>query len=110
MVLPKSKTSLVRKLESVVPKSESLRIEKLERKCRKLDVRCVKILNFSGIRKLESVVRKSESFHIENWIFVTLIGYRMQFVEIQNWLEIGFRFGGNIHGPWPPPLVRRMAW
>ena len=65
-----SKTSLVRKLESVVPKFEILPIAKLERNYRKLGERRIKILKFSVMQKLESVVRSSENFHNKNWIFV----------------------------------------
>ena len=80
-VLSKSKSSIARKLELVVPKSESSRIGKLDRNCSKLDVRFAEILNFHcmkfgaslikihmfGYREIGRFCRSPKPLLFENW-------------------------------------------
>ena len=106
MVWSETKTSLVRKLESFVPKPESLLIGKLDRNCRKLDVHFAKILNFHltkfgasctkihkfRYRKIGWFGQNPKQFWYENWSHLnqnskvyTLMGNWKAIVENWTW-------------------------
>ena len=101
MVWQKPKTVLVRKLESDVPKFERLRIGKLDRNCRKLDVRSTKILHLhctklgascTKIRKFTYreigwFGRNPKPFLFENWSQMYMYQNSKGYV-LGNWIVI----------------------